>query len=134
MNRVQTIVCVAAAVALAAYCTNLNTPTDGTAVEASESVDDGAREGAASPMMASSQSPDSARNELAGTTYEGQGAAYGCTEDCSGHDAGYEWAKDNEVTDPSDCGGNSASFNEGCEAYAEAYQDELSASDEANEE
>lgn len=41
-----------------------------------------------------------------------------CTGDCSGHDAGYEWASENGITDPSDCGGKSASFIEGCEAYA----------------
>ena len=41
-----------------------------------------------------------------------------CTSDCSGHDAGYEWASENGITNPSDCGGKSASFIEGCEAYA----------------
>jgi len=41
-----------------------------------------------------------------------------CTDDCSGHDAGYEWASDHGITDPDDCGGNSDSFIEGCQAYA----------------
>lgn len=41
-----------------------------------------------------------------------------CTSDCSGHDAGYEWAAENDITDPNDCGGKSVSFIEGCEAYA----------------
>ncbi len=41
-----------------------------------------------------------------------------CTSDCSGHDAGYGWASENDITDPSDCGGKSVSFIEGCEAYA----------------
>ena len=41
-----------------------------------------------------------------------------CTGDCSGHDAGYEWASENGIEDPSECGGNSVSFIEGCEAYA----------------
>ncbi len=41
-----------------------------------------------------------------------------CTGDCSGHEAGYEWADDKGISDPSDCGGNSESFIEGCEAYA----------------
>ena len=41
-----------------------------------------------------------------------------CTGDCSGHNAGYEWAEDKGITDPSDCGGKSRSFIEGCEAYA----------------
>ena len=41
-----------------------------------------------------------------------------CTEDCSGHEAGYEWAQDNGIEDPDDCGGNSNSFIEGCVTYA----------------
>lgn len=41
-----------------------------------------------------------------------------CTEDCSGHEAGFNWAEENGITDPSDCGGKSDSFIEGCEAYA----------------
>lgn len=44
---------------------------------------------------------------------------YDCTEDCSGHEAGYNWADDNGISDPDDCGGNSQSFEEGCRAYAE---------------
>lgn len=41
-----------------------------------------------------------------------------CTDDCSGHEAGYEWASDQGISDPDDCGGKSDSFIEGCEAYA----------------
>lgn len=44
---------------------------------------------------------------------------YSCTNDCSGHEAGYEWAEENDVDDPDDCDGNSESFIEGCQAYAE---------------
>lgn len=44
---------------------------------------------------------------------------YICTEDCSGHQAGYDWAEDNGITDESDCNGNSNSFNEGCQAWVE---------------
>lgn len=44
---------------------------------------------------------------------------YDCTENCSGHEAGYEWAEENDIDDPDDCDGNSNSFNEGCEAYVE---------------
>jgi len=51
---------------------------------------------------------------------------YPCTEDCSGHEAGYEWAEENGVTDADDCGGNSDSFIEGCQAYVEEnVSDEL---------
>lgn len=66
---------------------------------------------------------EGARDAVSGTTYEEQGRPYGCTDDCSGHDAGYRWAEENEVTDASDCSGNSQSFVEGCEAYAEAYEE-----------
>lgn len=48
---------------------------------------------------------------------------YPCTQGCSGHEAGYEWAEDNDITDPDDCGGNSNSFIEGCQAWAEENGD-----------
>lgn len=60
---------------------------------------------------------DERRNELDGEY--GSYAGYGCTVDCSGHDAGYNWAAENGITDPDNCGGNSWSFIEGCRAYAE---------------
>ena len=44
---------------------------------------------------------------------------YPCTVDCSGHEAGYQWAEEKGIDDPDDCGGNSNSFIEGCIAYAE---------------
>jgi len=44
---------------------------------------------------------------------------YECTDDCSGHEAGYEWAERKGITDPDDCGGKSESFIEGCRSYAE---------------
>lgn len=36
----------------------------------------------------------------------------------TGHDAGFQWAEEKGITDPSDCGGDSDSFIEGCEEYA----------------
>ncbi len=42
-----------------------------------------------------------------------------CTDDCSGHEAGYEWAEENGIDDPDDCSGNSQSFVEGCESWVE---------------
>ena len=50
--------------------------------------------------------------------YQAAGAPYGCTEDCSGHDAGYEWAETNAISEPDECSGNSESFIEGCRTYA----------------
>lgn len=44
---------------------------------------------------------------------------YECTEDCSGHEAGYEWAEQNEIGDESDCDTPSNSFTEGCISYVE---------------
>lgn len=52
------------------------------------------------------------------THAQGTFAGYQCTLDCSGHEAGYQWAEDNGITDPDNCGGNSQSFIEGCMAYA----------------
>lgn len=46
---------------------------------------------------------------------------YPCTVDCSGHQAGYDWADQNGITDAGDCGGNSQSFIEGCQSYTEEY-------------
>lgn len=44
---------------------------------------------------------------------------YPCTQDCSGHQAGYDWAAQKGVNDISGCGGNSNSFIEGCQSYVE---------------
>ena len=49
---------------------------------------------------------------------------YPCTVDCSGHEAGYEWAEQNGVDSAWGCGGNSNSFIEGCQAWAEEQQEE----------
>lgn len=59
---------------------------------------------------------------------------YTCTEDCSGHEAGYEWAERRGITDPDDCGGRSESFIEGCKAYAEEYQDSEAGADWGDDE
>ena len=39
-----------------------------------------------------------------------------------GHDAGYEWAQEHEITDTNYSNGNSESFNEGVRQYAEENQ------------
>ena len=49
---------------------------------------------------------------------------YTCTQDCSGHEAGFAWAQENGIADASGCGGNSQSFIEGCEAFAEERQEQ----------
>ena len=42
-----------------------------------------------------------------------------CSGDCSGHQAGYDWAAKHGIVDPKKCGGRSRSFVEGCKAYGE---------------
>ncbi len=49
---------------------------------------------------------------------------YKCLDDCSGHQAGYQWAEEHGIDDPDDCDGNSDSFIEGCQAYAQEQVDE----------
>jgi hypothetical protein len=44
---------------------------------------------------------------------------YECTDDCSGHKAGYEWAENNQIKDERLCTGSSMSFIEGCRVYVE---------------
>lgn len=48
---------------------------------------------------------------------------YDCTQDCSGHQAGYDWAASKGIESASDCGGNSNSFIEGCQSYVEQNAD-----------
>jgi len=77
---------------------------------------------------------DRAADDLSYESYSSIGEPYGCTDDCSGHEAGFEWAKENDVTDGS-CYGDSESFNEGCQAYADAIEekvDEYRAEDGSN--
>ena len=46
---------------------------------------------------------------------------YECTDDCSGHKAGYEWAEARGVSDAAQCPlrGKALSFYEGCLAFTE---------------
>jgi hypothetical protein len=58
---------------------------------------------------------DAAEEELASQGYD---YSYGCTIDCSGHDAGWQWRADNGYSTP----GNSNSFDEGGRAFDEALE------------
>ena len=44
---------------------------------------------------------------LAGPAFSQYSGQYGCTEDCSGHEAGYAWAEAKGIDDPGDCCGTS---------------------------
>jgi hypothetical protein len=59
-----------------------------------------------------------AEEELAG---EGYDYSYGCTVDCSGHDAGWQWRADNGYSTP----GNSSSFDEGGRAFDDALEERV---------
>lgn len=61
----------------------------------------------------------------AGLHYKG----YRCTQDCSGHRAGYEWARDKGLSERAQCGGKSRSFIEGCYSWV-AEQEEPAAEPE----
>ncbi|NVD46133.1 hypothetical protein [Qipengyuania atrilutea] len=66
---------------------------------------------------------EAAESEMAGQGYD---YSYGCTDDCSGHEAGWQWRADNgyPVDDPSTYG-NSNSFAEGAMAYEEAVDERV---------
>ncbi len=51
-----------------------------------------------------------------------------CAQDCSGHEAGYYWAADNDISDPNDCTGDSQTFVEGCQEYVEERRESSSKS------
>ena len=59
---------------------------------------------------------------------------YPCTEDCSGHEAGYNWAEENDITDEGDCSGKSESFIEGCQSYVEEQGNNRDDLDEGEDE
>lgn len=83
--------------------------------EDSESVD-GDEEAERAPFDEES-AREAAKQEVADEGYDGP-----CTIDCSGHDAGFNWAADGH-----DDGGisNSRSFDEGQEAYDEKVEERL---------
>ncbi len=84
------------------------------------------------------QASERADERLSDASFEDVGDTSQCTEDCSGHDAGFEWARDHDVTDASECSGDSQSFVEGCEAYAGAHEqaaeEELESGDDDEDE
>ena len=64
---------------------------------------------------------DAAEDDLASETYQDNGAAFGCTVDCSGHEAGWQWRAENGYA----ADGNSQSFSEGGQAFDDAVDDRV---------
>lgn len=44
---------------------------------------------------------------------------YKCNDDCSGHEAGYQWAEEYDIDDKEECSSKSQSFEEGCYVYVD---------------
>jgi hypothetical protein len=59
------------------------------------------------------------------SAYAREFGGHECTDDCSGHKAGYEWAEANDIEDEQKCEAilrrspNRTSFYEGCLVYVE---------------
>jgi hypothetical protein len=67
--------------------------------------------------------------EATAATFDG----YQCKGDCSGHQAGYDWAEQNDVDDESSCSTPSTSFNEGCQSYIDENSGTISGSTLSND-
>ncbi len=57
-----------------------------------------------------------------------------CLGDCSGHQAGYDWAEENDIDDEDSCDTPSQSFNEGCQSYVEGGSGVASSDDDDEDE
>lgn len=65
---------------------------------------------------------DAARDDLSSQTFESERGSSDCIDDCSGHEAGWESARDGGE----DCvSGSSASYDAGCAAYREAIEERV---------
>ena len=65
---------------------------------------------------------DIAEDEVAGESYADIGAPYGCTDDCSGHEAGFRYRAENGYAGHSP---DSPSFNEGGQAFEDAVEERV---------
>ncbi|WP_454837813.1 hypothetical protein [Pseudomonas mohnii] len=55
---------------------------------------------------------------------------YECTDDCSGHQAGYDWAEEKGIDDVDSCSTPSQSFNEGCQSFVQGGSGVISSDDD----
>ncbi|MES3027743.1 MAG: hypothetical protein V4820_07825 [Pseudomonadota bacterium] len=65
-----------------------------------------------------------AEDEVGADTYVGIGMPNGCSDDCSGHEAGFRYRADHGYTG---FNADSPSFNEGGQAFEEAVEDRVEA-------
>jgi len=65
---------------------------------------------------------DLAEEQVSGESYVAIGQPYGCTEDCSGHEAGFRYRAENGYSGYS---ADSPSFNEGGQAFDEAVKERV---------
>lgn len=65
---------------------------------------------------------EKAEEELSSSSYVDAGASYGCTDDCSGHEAGWRWRAENgeQGSNP-----DSPSFEEGGQAFDDAVEERV---------
>jgi hypothetical protein len=73
------------------------------------------------PIVACIAACDPAPREDLGQSYVSMHGTEDCSKDCSGHEAGYRWARRKGIKEPDECGGRSRSFIEGCQAYARDF-------------
>ena len=65
---------------------------------------------------------DAAEAEISGESYTSVGAPYGCTDDCSGHEAGFQYRSENGYAGENE---DSPSFNEGGKAFDDAVEERV---------
>ena len=105
----------------------------GESAEAEDARIDAAADEAAEAAYAATEEAEA--SDVGASEVE-EGGYSGCIQDCSGHEAGFEWARDQDLSEESECGGNSASFIEGCQQFVQQRQElaEHQASEPAEEE
>lgn len=98
-----------------------NSTEMGSSLEGGEEADGGYSVGDARADFDEDAARDAAEEEVASESYQSIGAPYGCTQNCSGHEAGFAWRQDNGYATP----GNSNSFGEGGQAFDDAVEDRV---------
>jgi hypothetical protein len=101
VSMIATAICIAFAPSQEAHADWLSVITRQAVKQAQERASDRATE----------------KNGVASNDGQRTFGGYSCSDDCSGHRAGYQWAKRNGIFDRRGCIGKSKSFIEGCMAY-----------------